>query len=70
MPRRYFLLLARETPQAHWGIQFGDYDRETVTAERDEYRGQYAARNLKIVTSNSARQSCCDYVVSRLNKAI
>lgn len=67
MARRYFLLLTRETPQSKWGIAFGDYQREPVTIEREFYRERYAAKNLKIVTSNSARQSCCDYVVDRLN---
>lgn len=68
MARRYHVLLSRNDSKSPWRIEFGDFDRATVVAERQDYRdGGTKASNLRIITSNSARQSCVDYCVAALN---
>jgi hypothetical protein len=65
---RYFLLLARDGAGKPWRLEFGDYDRGTVDYERQTYRDNGTrAGNLKIICSNSARQSCVDYCVDFAN---
>lgn len=70
----YFVLLSRESAAEPWCQQFGDHCRDTVEMERvDSYLGdpaelKYKARNLKIIKSNSARQSCVDYCIAELNR--
>jgi hypothetical protein len=34
-----------------WHVEFGDYDRATVKAERDDYRSHYKAKHLTIVAA-------------------
>lgn len=65
------MLLIRDGKAAPWRPEFGDYDRDTVAYERQTYRDSgNKASNLKIAASNSARQSCIDYVVAQLNRPI
>jgi len=67
MARKYHTLLERSFDGAPWGIAFGDYDRETVDSERQEYRANGAkASNLKMITTG-ARQGEIDSAVSLLN---
>lgn len=68
MARAYHLLLSRDDATQPFGIAFGDYDRAVVVAERQHYRETCKAKNLRIVTSNSANQSCCNYVCGFANK--
>ena len=50
--RTYYTLVERDAPGKPWSPQFGDYDRETVEAERSEYRDKdIRAGNLKIISS-------------------
>ncbi len=51
MARKYYTLLARDGKTAPWSIQFGDYDRETVATERDDWAqsGTYLKRDMMIV---------------------
>lgn len=66
--RPYFTLLQRDPNDGQWGIEFGDYDRETVEAERDDYRDHGAkARDLKIVTTANARTALINPIVAALN---
>lgn len=67
MARKYYTLLARE--HGLWVIEFGDYDKEVVQAERDEYRyiGR-AARDLKIITTPDAKQKTINAVVAKFNE--
>ncbi len=67
MARKYHTLLSREGFGFPWRIEFGDFDRETVDSERQEYRDNGAkAANLKVITTG-ARQGDIDSAVSLLN---
>lgn len=69
MARAYHLLLSRHDATQPFGIAFGDYDRAVVVAERQDCRDRgIKAKNLRIVTSNSANQSCCNYVCRYANR--
>lgn len=65
---KYFVLVERLSADAPWGVQFGDYEWETVSAERSEMIDKGSRRgNLKILTVDSARQSAIDAAVAKLN---
>lgn len=67
MSRKYFSLLQRIDDQ--WTIQFGDYDRSIVEAERDDYRHgsqSIKARDLKIISSGGT-QAAINAAVAKLN---
>jgi len=70
MARRYFTLLAKE-PNENWAPQFGDYDRETVEAERDEYKesiGSTWPKGTKFsIISTADDQASIDACVAKLN---
>jgi len=64
----YYTLLCRETKNDPWEIAFGDYDRNTVTEEAEEYScHEYQKQNLRIVTTRTARQSEIDTILRKLN---
>jgi hypothetical protein len=69
-PRTYYTLVAHEGDHIAdnpWGIAFGDYDLETVKAERDEYRDKgWKAKELKIITTTD-QQTDIDAAVRSLN---
>lgn len=68
---QYHILLTREKPGQPWCIEFGDFDRSTVVAERLSYRDSgYRASNLRIVAANSAHTSCVKYVVEFANRDV
>lgn len=50
--REYFTLLSRDSVRDMWQIEFGDYDRSVVVAERDDYRNHYKAINLHIIVTD------------------
>lgn len=57
MATKYYSLLTREViPSGHvWAIAFGDYDRETVEFEREDYRDNgHKAKDLKIITTDDS----------------
>lgn len=63
-----YYILAEKTERFGWTVQFGDKDKETVNAERDDYVSNGAARkNLKVVTAKSSRKSDCDAAIASLN---
>lgn len=65
MPRRYFTLVVKG--DGRWSPEFGDYDRDVVVAEVDDYRSQgYTAGRLKIIETADA-QTAIDTAVRRLN---
>jgi hypothetical protein len=79
MARPYYTLLMRRRPapgdtQPHlmqWGIEFGDYDREIVEDERNEYKRLFGREMLfKILYSPDARQSTISRLVDELNAAL
>lgn len=54
MTRRYHTLLIRADATSPWAPDFGDYDRETVEAERaDRIEGTDETKpsNIKIITT-------------------
>jgi hypothetical protein len=62
----YHTLLQRH--DGVWGIEFGDRDRETVEAERDDYRDHFIkAKDLKIVTTRTSRSAEIEAIVAKLN---
>lgn len=65
--KQYHTLLARE--HGRWAIQFGDFDRATVIAERDDYKdaGTYLLREMKVITTGP-RQAEIDAAVAKLNE--
>lgn len=64
-PRAYYTLAVRE--DGRWTPQFGDYDRELVEFERQDYRDHgHKARDLKIVTSIAGRRFV-EAAIAKLN---
>ena len=64
----YYTLLIRENKTEAWEIAFGDFDKETVQGELEDYRDHdYQKQNLKIVQTRTARQSEIDTIVRKLN---
>ena len=64
----YYTLLTRLTKFEPWEIAFGDYDKECVQSELDDYRDHwYEKQNLRIVKTKTARQSEIDEIVRKLN---
>ena len=69
MPKPYYLLLSREPGDTVFFQQFGDFDRETVEFERDDFRDHgYLAKDLRIVTAKSAKPADCDAAINLLNR--
>lgn len=62
---KYHYLVQREG--GRWGIQFGDYDRETVEFEREDMKRDYQARDLKIITMPKADQALIDAKIEKMN---
>lgn len=61
----YFTLALCEDGQ--WSPQFGDFDKECVEAEREEYRRDYPAKALKIIKTKTARQADVNAAIASLN---
>lgn len=68
MARTYYTLAERDgTCFGKWAVAFGSYDKDDVTAERDEMRQHgVPASCLKIITSG-ARQADINAAVAKLN---
>ena len=47
--RKYWTLFTRED-DAKWYPQFGDYSASCVNEERQSYRNEYAAKDLRIIS--------------------
>ena len=66
--RTYYTLVERDAPGELWTIQFGDYDPDTVKAERDDFRDHgVRAKNLKIIRTTSDKWTAIEAAVARLN---
>lgn len=65
--RPYHCLLTRESSSDKWGLAFGDYDRPAVVFERDEYRQNYMAKNLTIISAPNARTKTVQSAIDALN---
>lgn len=67
MTKLYYSLLRRDGHDAPWGIEFGDYERKTVSDEMDEYRenGETLA-NLRIIKT-ADDQASINAKVAELN---
>ncbi|WP_296084142.1 hypothetical protein [uncultured Agrobacterium sp.] len=69
-PRTYYTLLMKDgTPSDKaWEIAFGDYDRETVVAELQDYRDHgWKLKELKIVTTKGHGMDAINAVLAKLN---
>jgi hypothetical protein len=68
MARKYHTLVVNDgTAEAPaWGPQFGDYYKTCVEAERDEYRRDYPASSLKIITTGDTQADIAS-AVAKLN---
>lgn len=68
MSKRYFTLITRANSASPWDIEFGDYSRAVVKAERDDlaYSLELRASNCRIITSG-ATQTEIDAAVRTLN---
>jgi hypothetical protein len=70
MARTYYTLVSRNWASQYdstWAIEFGDYDRSVVQAERDDYRDHGCkARNLRIISSGDS-QAEINAAVAALN---
>jgi hypothetical protein len=65
----YYILAMREGHT--WGIEFGDYDRETVQYELEDYRDgsqSIPAKNLRIIRCADARQTTINLAIVKLNE--
>lgn len=65
--RRYFTLLTRESKNAKWAIEFGDYDRQTVADERDSLRDSSEKRIHTLIIQTTDEQSDIEATVRGIN---
>lgn len=63
--RRYHLLLVKYEPDSNWAVEFGDYDRKTVSDEMAELSGVHLKR---LVTVDSDDQAAIDAYVDEFNR--
>lgn len=69
MPRPYYLLLTRASATAPWTLEFGDYSRQVVAQERDDYRDSTRARltDTKLVSLPTDTQAAIDQALAAEN---
>ncbi len=67
MPRPYFVLVSRDSADSAWGVEFGDYDKETVQDEREAFRDTCPSANLRILRTGD-KQADIDSAVAALNR--
>jgi hypothetical protein len=65
MGTAYWILATRES-DGKWHMQFGDYARDIVQFERNDYRSTYAAKNLRVVRCTDSWESI-DAAIAALN---
>lgn len=67
MSRTYYTLVTLDDNDGYWKPQFGDYNRETVEYERDDYKDNgYSSRELKIIRTGD-KQADINEAVTKLN---
>jgi hypothetical protein len=66
MARQYHTLLLLD--RGTWRLEFGDYDKSTVEAERDDYHqgGGYELQDLRIITTGDT-QAAINAAVAKFN---
>jgi hypothetical protein len=64
MGKCYHTLVIKE--DGFWSPQFGDYDRETVESEADEYRRDLPSSSILIISTNDD-QASINQGVAKLN---
>jgi len=65
--RKYFILVTNEDG-AGWGVEFGDYNRQTVLDEQTDYcDGGIPKRLTKVLAVEGDTQAAIDEVVRKLN---
>lgn len=72
--KSYYTLVVYEPEYNKWAPQFGDYDKETVKEEMQDYKDADQKRpkknQMKIITTPSAHQKLVDAEVFKLNQAL
>lgn len=68
--RRYFVLVLHDAEFNRWGVEFGDYDRECVQSELDDYRDKGVAKRFLRILTTLDRQADIDAAVAKLNAAL
>lgn len=68
MARKYHTLLLNSgtTGEPLWGVEFGDYDRQCVQDELEEYRRDYPAKALRIIATGD-KQADIEAALAKLN---
>lgn len=67
--RPYYILVVKQ--EGRWGVEFGDYDRQTVEQEREDVCYQHDGpqkQNTRVVMAASSKQAAIDTAVSKLNR--
>jgi len=67
----YYLLCERADESQPFAIEFGDSDKATVEAERQDYRDHdKKAKNLRVIKAKTKRQSDCNAAIVLLNNIV
>ena len=65
----YYTLLIKNIETNLWGVEFGDFDRETVEDEKDYWRDSegYMGSRIKIIKTSESQKEI-DEIVAILNQ--
>ncbi len=69
MTKEYYVLLERDPDSLMWGVQFGDYERDTCVFERNDRRDAHDYKRgtkMRIVKTDDSQKSI-DELVHRWN---
>lgn len=67
----YYTLVTRDHAGATWFPQFGDYDKEAVVFEQDDYvtgSAMMKRSNTKIIKTKTVRRCDVDAAIAKLNQ--
>lgn len=66
--RKYWTLACRDPDTGRWSPQFGDYDKNVVVQERDDYKdaGTYKPKDMVVVSHNDT-PGALNIEIERLN---
>ena len=66
-PRQYFVLVLQDAETSRWGVEFGDYDRECVQSELEDYNDKSVAKKFLRILTTLDRQADINAAVAKLN---
>jgi hypothetical protein len=65
---KYYTLLTRENAGEPWGVHFGDFDKDVVSAERDDItHWDWRRSDTRIITTNDDQQETINAAVEQMN---